>query len=1405
MRPLSRLLPAALALSVAAATLSGATGAASATAASEPVAPSPAVKAQGADAAKGRAARAPDSTVRTDTAEALPRPMRGRAAVRELGDLLPAVAALNDRSPRELRELLASDDTMWVAPSGRLFVKDEAPTVPPRTSSSAGLAPAAATYPLDKTFALHSLPGSRKTIFLDFDGVDVTTNAWTTQKGLPTGNHAGWDPKGDGAAFDDAERAAIQEVWARVAEDFAPFDIDVTTQDPGAAALTRTGSSDLDYGTHLVVTDSASAWSSLCGSSCGGVAWLGTFGASYPAGQYDLAWVFADGVADLSRYIAEAASHEIGHTLSLTHDGGADNADYHGGHTPWAPIMGGSYDQGVTQWSRGDYAGATNLQDDTAVVAARASLRADEAGDARATAALVPDGTAYVTTRDDVDLYALGGCTGPVTVTATPAVVGANLDLSVTVVDSAGASVAAAAPVTTQSTVTEPYPWDTVYTMYVPRVTGLGATVTPTVPTGRYYAAVTGVGAQEGGAGDPDTDYGSLGAYTLDVTGCSTAATTAPGAPTSPATTLTADGLVATWSAPASDGGADLVGYDVSLDGAAPERVGPGTTSRSWPEITTGTHSVSVVAVNGVGAGPAASASARRDRPGAPLLYGQYTQVDEFDGLLYFVTAFQPPLDDGGREITHFRFEYEIRPGVWQLVTEVSAEVPPDQILISHDVGVTLDPGAPPARMRVIAVNEVGDSEPLVVTGQIPGPPRLAGSITATPDKLARTLLVEWVDPYDGGSPLLDTTVAFMVPDDSYDIDSYALVDAQVVPAGTNRVLFTNVPAGEKLVAVEARNEFGSRRQGLYTEMPALRPPSWITQFAPVTTTYDRATSRGTATVSWTAPETDPDLPILGYDVVVDGGAPVRVTGTSHTITGLALGSTHTFTVAGVNAAGAGVPFGPPDFTVLAAPAPVTGIQASVDRSSPSDLSVTATWTASVDNGGVEGIPDYRWRLQPVGGAQAPWSSTRETRFQARGVAAGTYSLQVKAENARGGSATTSAPVTVLATATPGAVGGLAVRQLDPVAGTATLSWTAPDDGGSPVWAYFVTLVDDTTGDSWTRTAEQTSYALTGLVAGHAYRAEVRSQNNAGEGAVASVPFTVAGAPGPVGGLSALVDRVARTLTAAWSAPAQTGGAAVVAYEVRLDGGGWLRLSPGTTSHTFGGIGTGVHTVEVRADNGALDGAGQPVRGATASSQVSMPDAPVAPVAPGAVRGLTVVPDAAQGRVTLTWSAPADDGGAAVSDYVVVVGDRVLTAAGTSLTVSGLSLGTTYRVGVAARNSAGTGASSAQDVLLTTTAAAPRIGAAKPGKKGGRATAVFAWAPPTVTGGSSVTGYEVTIVTLKKGRVVASKTVEVAASKRKLEVKLKKKSRVTYAAVVRASNAVGWSPSSARSKAVAPR
>ncbi|GAB1646381.1 fibronectin type III domain-containing protein [Krasilnikovia sp. MM14-A1259] len=1344
----------------------------------------------------------------TQTTRVLPQAMHGQAAVRTLGDRLPMVAAVNGRSVTALKKLLTEDPTMWVSQSGRIFVKDTLPADDTAAMSTPGHLTASASQPLAQTFTLHSLPGSRRTIYLDFDGADATSLAWNSQAGLAAGTQPGWDPAQDGPGFSDAEKASIQEIWASVAEDYAPFDVDVTTQDPGDAALIKSSSGDLDYGTRLVVTDSDSAWASLCHRSCGGIAWLGTFGAQ-ETGQYQVAWVFSRGASNLAHPLSEAAAHEIGHTFNLTHDGTATQGDgsYYGGHTGWAPIMGVSYYHAVTQWSKGEYADANNQQDDVAAIASRAPFRPDEAGDTRATAAHVPAGTAYITNRDDVDYYALGQCTGPVTVTANPAAVGADLDINLKIVDATGSPVATADPASAESNAIEPYPFDTNQGVTLPHAAGMDAAVSVTLPNGRYYAIVDGGGAQEGGSGNPVTDYddyGSIGAYTLTATGC-TADATIPGAPTNLTATISGtDGLAVTWAAPINNGGDALIGYDVTLDGAAPTRAGADVTTKAWPNLTTGVHTVTVAAVNTHGAGLPASISARRTVPAAPTFFGTHIASDQQSqnpNLLYFYIDFLPPTDDGGSTITAYRVEVEIRPGVWETITvhQVDAYAPN---IIAFGHGVSFMPGHPPQGMRISWINEVGESAPLTRQAQIPGPPMLLGmdDMTITPDRLANTLRVQWHDPYHGGHPIEGTRLGFAhMPDpDNVDTDHWPVTDVQDVGPNVHDVTFINVAAGEHLLAVEAYNDLGPRRQIFSVTMPALLPPDPVAEFDPVALDA-RA---GTATVQWKAPATDPLLPILGYDVSIDGAPAVRITTTSYKLTGLALGSTHTFTVSAVNRAGVSHPYGPPDIRVVTTPAPVTNLAATVDRTSSNNLTVNATFTSAADNGGESGDPQYWFRMQPVDGPDGYWQPTGSTSLTAQWLEPGRYTLQVRTHNANGDSSITSLPVTVRPTEVPGLVTDLRVKHLNLGAGTATVTWGAPeDDGGSPLWNYWVKVTDQTAPSGTTAPVDGLSYALTGLVTGHTYQVEVHSWNTIGDSPVAYATFVAASAPSAATSPQATTDRLARTVTATWGAPQNAGGADVRHYYVRLDAGDWLQLSGDAASYTFSHVTTGEHTVQVRAENGALDDDGNPAT----SIAISTATMPAAPVAPGAVVGLKSTPDAAHERAVLSWSTPASDGGTPVTGYDIVVGDKAFTTAGTTFTATGLKVGTVYRITVSARNAVGSGASSAQTVTLTTTPGAPKIGAVKAGKAGGSTTVVFTWAPPTVTGGTPLQGYEVVVYTLKKGRIIGSKAYPVAAGRLSLEVKLPAKAGVTYAAAVRVKNVVGWSPLSARSKAAAPR
>ena len=65
-------------------------------------------------------------------------------------------------------------------------------------------------------------------------------------------------------------------IWRGVAEDFAPWDVDVTTEDPGLEGLRKTNATDMDYGIRVVFgSDKCTDWHDADG--CGGVAYSASF------------------------------------------------------------------------------------------------------------------------------------------------------------------------------------------------------------------------------------------------------------------------------------------------------------------------------------------------------------------------------------------------------------------------------------------------------------------------------------------------------------------------------------------------------------------------------------------------------------------------------------------------------------------------------------------------------------------------------------------------------------------------------------------------------------------------------------------------------------------------------------------------------------------------------------------------------------------------------------------------------------------------------------------------------------------------------------------------------------------------------------------------------------------------
>ncbi len=407
---------------------------------------------------------------------------------------------------------------------------------------------------LGDTFRLHSLPGSGYSVFLDFDGHTTTGTAWSSYFKTASFHSSAFSLDGAGS-FNEAELLHIQQIWQRVAEFFSPFNINVTTEDPGAAALTYSGSGDNAFGIRVVITDEG-------GKNWGGLAYNGSF----DWGSDTAAFVYANSLGDSVHTIATAAAHETGHSLGLHHDGQGGSEYYHGhgsGTTSWAPAMGVGYYSSVIQWSKGDYAGATTTQDDLAVITTQNSgvtYAADDHGDsfgaATALGGTVTGGIASVQafgvisgsgSRNDIDLFSF-------TLAA-----GGSIDLAVSGWSRAYVT-GSDTPVYSKAALSM---LDAKLTLYDASLAAIATSDDPArtdaaislgnLAGGTYYLAVdgTGWGAPTGASPAGWSEYGSLGQYM--VTGSYTLVA-APPPPPPPELVLDRSSLVTSES-----GGTDSV------------------------------------------------------------------------------------------------------------------------------------------------------------------------------------------------------------------------------------------------------------------------------------------------------------------------------------------------------------------------------------------------------------------------------------------------------------------------------------------------------------------------------------------------------------------------------------------------------------------------------------------------------------------------------------------------------------------------------------------------------------------------------------------------------------------------------------------------------------------------------
>lgn len=352
--------------------------------------------------------------------------------------------------------------------------------------------------------AFSSLPGANHTIYLDFDGHVTENTPWNSGWGVASINSPAYDIDANPDVFSTTELARIGEVFQRVSEDFIPFQVNVTTVDPGVEALRKTGATDTQWGVRVVITKDT------VGFGGGGIAYVDSF-------TWDTdspCFVFLTS----AKSVAEAVSHETGHTLGLSHDGLTTGAGYYSGHgsgeTGWAPVMGVGYYQNVTTWDKGEYFNSNNAgtntnygesSDDLAVIVTNNGFtyRVDDHGNYNGTSSALSlsgtsvTGSGIIERTTDVDVFRFTTGTGLVSLNINPFTPGPNLDVKADLYDAAGTLVATSNPSTL-----------------------LAASFSTSLTAGTYYLHIDGSGVGTPTSSTPTgySDYASLGRYSISGT-----------------------------------------------------------------------------------------------------------------------------------------------------------------------------------------------------------------------------------------------------------------------------------------------------------------------------------------------------------------------------------------------------------------------------------------------------------------------------------------------------------------------------------------------------------------------------------------------------------------------------------------------------------------------------------------------------------------------------------------------------------------------------------------------------------------------------------------------------------------------------------------------------------------------
>lgn len=449
------------------------------------------------------------------------------------------------------------------------------------------------------------------------------------------------------------------------------------------------------------------------------------------------------------------------------------------------------------------------------------------------------------------------------------------------------------------------------------------------------------------------------------------------------------------------------------------------------------------------------------------------------------------------------------------------------------------------------------------------------------------------------------------------------------------------------------------------------------------------------ATIFFSPPSSAGSSAIVRYDVTCLGGFSTRTafgTASPITVTGLSNTFTYDCSITATNATNTG----PPATVSVTPTAPVTVPDApTITNAADGNTQATISFNPPGNDGGAS-INNY---IVTCGTATATGQTSPVT---VGGLSNGTtYSCTVAATNSMG-----TGPQSAAVSVTPGTVPGVpGITGAVPGNAQATISFTAPADGGSQIQNYGVNcnpgpVIAGGFGSPIT---------VTGLVNGTGYTCTVTAINRFGPGA-ASAPVNVT--PATVPGAPTIGTATAGNTSAsiAFSGPASNGGSAITGFTATCNPGTISVTSTVSPINVPGLVnGTG-YTCAVTATNAFGTGA--------ASATVNVVPATI----PGAPTiGATIPGD---GRGSVSFTAPTSNGGSAIVSFTATCGGLSATGFASPITVTGLANDISVACSVIATNGVGAGPASA-NAAVTPSASAPLTPVAVVARKTHGATGIF--------------------------------------------------------------------------------